>query len=99
MYQNEKKKAIVNFTPKYQFTKRLKLNQASIDHLGERRDILSLRQAKKCKENNRMAHMFPLNKKKHKYNRRNREKYVVFKANTARMKKSSIVYMQHLLNK
>ena len=71
----------------------------NLSTLEERRDTLSLRWAKKCTENEKVAHMFPLNKKKHKYNTRNKEKYTVFKANTERMKRSPIIYMQHLLNK
>ena len=60
---------------------------------------MSLKWAKKCTENEKMAHMFPLNKKKIKYNTRRREKYIVFKANTERMRRSPIIYMQNLLNK
>ena len=71
----------------------------NLSTLEDRRDTLSIRWAKKCTENEEVAHMFPLNKKKHKYNTRKKEKYIVFKANTERMKISPIIYMQHLLNK
>ena len=71
----------------------------NLSTLEDRRDTLSIRWAKKCTENEEVAHMFPLNKKKHKYNTRKKEKYIVFKANTERMKRSPIIYMQHLLNK
>ena len=75
------------------------LLQLNLSTLDKRRDILSLKWAKKCTENEKMAHMFPLNKKKLKYNTRRREKYIVFKANTERMRRSPIIYMQNLLNK
>ena len=42
--------------------------------------------------------MFPLNDKTHEINTRNREKYEVQHANTERLKMSSIIYMQNLLN-
>ena len=73
--------------------------QLNLSTLDKRRDILSLRWAKKCTENKKMAHMFPLNKKKLKHNTRKKEKYIVFKANTERMRRSPIIYMQNLLNK
>ena len=60
---------------------------------------MSLRWAKKSTENEKMANMFPLNKKKLKHNTRKKEKYIVFKANTDRMRRSPIIYMQNLLNK
>ena len=75
------------------------LLQLNLSTLDKRRDILSLRWAKKCTENEKMAHMFPLNKKKIKHNTRKKEKYVVFKANTESMRRSPIIYMQNLLNK
>ena len=43
--------------------------------------------------------MFPLNRKMYQMNTRNKEKYLVQYANTERLKKSAIVYMQNLLNK
>ena len=42
--------------------------------------------------------MFPLNRKMYQMNTRNKEKYLVQYANTERLKKSAIVYMQNLLN-
>ena len=40
------------------------LLQLNLSTLDKGRDILSLRWAKKCTENEKMAHVFPLNKKK-----------------------------------
>ena len=42
--------------------------------------------------------MFPENIKTHTMTFRNTEKYEVQHANTARLKKSAIIYMQQLLN-
>lgn len=75
------------------------LSQLNLTTLEKRRDILSLRWAKKCLSNKKTAKMFPLTKKKHDYNLRKPQKYKVFHANTQRMKNSPIIYMQHLLNR
>ena len=45
-----------------------------------------------------MKKMFPLKDKHHDMQTRQPEKYVVQHANTERLKKSSIIYMQNLLN-
>ena len=42
--------------------------------------------------------MFQVNKKDHKMETRRPDKYEVQHANTERFRKSSIIYMQHLLN-
>ena len=42
--------------------------------------------------------MFPENQKKHEMQTRKHEEYLVQHANTARLKKSSIIYMQNQLN-
>ena len=74
------------------------LSLLNLTTLDSRRDMLSLRWAKKCLTNEKTSKMFPLTKRKHGYPLRKQEKYVVFKANTQRMKNSPIIYMQHLLN-
>ena len=75
------------------------LSQLNLTTLDKRRDILSLRWAKKCLSNEKTSKMFPLNKKNLQHNTRNKEKYTIFHANTQRMKNSPVIYMQHLLNK
>ena len=75
------------------------LSQLNLLTLDKRRDILSLRWAKKCLANEKTAKMFPLTQRNHDYPLRKQEKYKVFRANTQRMKNSPIIYMQHLLNK
>ena len=73
----------------------LKLNILS---LSERREELCLQFALKCLKNPRTQNMFPENQKTHKMETRNKEKYIINHANTERLKRSSIPYMQNLLN-
>ena len=49
--------------------------------------------------NKKMKHMFPLQIEKRELKRRKTEKFIVSKANTNRLKNSSIPYMQNMLNK
>ena len=74
------------------------LNRLYLETLGDRREQLCLKFAQKCAKNNKTKHMFPLNNKHHNMNTRNSEKYQVQHANTGRLKDSSIIYMQNLLN-
>ena len=60
--------------------------------------MMSLKFAKKCLDNDTYSKLFPLNKVKHGMRLRNPLKYAVKKANTERLKHSSIPYMQKLLN-
>ena len=66
--------------------------------LSERRCELSLNFAQKCLKNKKTQNMFPLNMKKHNMDTRHPEKFKVQHANTERLKKSPIIYMQNLLN-
>ena len=54
--------------------------------------------ALKCVKDPKTFKMFLLNDKTHEINTKNREKYEVQHANTERLKMSSIIYMQNLLN-
>ena len=49
-------------------------------------------------ENKKTKSMFPLNQKDNQMNKRHSEKYKVQHANTARLQKFSIIYMQNMLN-
>ena len=69
-----------------------------LDTLNDRRKQLCLSFAQKCLKNKKTQQMFPLNKNIHTMNNRNTEKFHVQHANTGRLKDSSIIYMQHLLN-
>ena len=72
-----------------------KLNMTSLD---QRRDQLCLQWARKCLNNDKKGYLFPLNQKTHGYPIRNTNKYQVHNANTERMMKSLLIYMQKLLN-
>ena len=74
----------------------IKLN---LQTLESRRDQLCLKWALNCRKNEKTKHIFPLNKKKHNYELRKISKYMVQNANTDRLKKSPVIYMQNLLNK
>ena len=74
------------------------LARLGIDTLESRRDTLCLNFAKKCEKNSKLSHMFPKNDNTHKMETRKKEKYVVQFANTGRLKKSPLIYMQRLLN-
>ena len=74
------------------------LNKLNLPTLSERREQLCLSFAIKCVKHPKTTDMFPLNNKIHAINTRNTEKYQVQHANTERLKTSSIIYMQNLLN-
>ena len=75
------------------------LNILELDTLFNRREQLCLEFAKKCTKHRKLKHMFPLNIKDHEMITRDYEKYLIQFANTERLKKFSIIYMQILLNK
>ena len=66
--------------------------------LDERREELCLQFAIKCTKNPKTVEMFPRNLKKHIMQTRNPETFKVQFANTERLKKSPIIFMQKLLN-
>ena len=74
------------------------LQVLELESLFSRREILCYNFAKKCLKNPKMKHFFMLNDKKHPMETRKKEKYKVNHAKTDRFKKSSIIYMQRLLN-
>ena len=67
-------------------------------NLDERRRELCLRFAKKAAKHGKMKKMFPLKTSICNMKTRKREKYEVQYANTQRLQKSPIIYMQNLLN-
>ena len=73
----------------------LKLN---LQTLEARREELCLKFAKDCTKHEKFTDLFPENENNH-MDTRYHEKYEVLFSNTERMKKSSIIYMQNLLNK
>ena len=70
----------------------------NIEDLITRRTKLCLQFAQKCLTNKQMKTLFPKNSKKAIIKTRHQEKFKVKFARTERLKKSSIPYMQRLLN-
>ena len=83
--------------PKYETYKK-SLNILDLEPLDQRREYLCFRFAQKCTKNEKTKHMFPLNEKTHNMDLRKHEKFKVNHANTDRLRRSPIIYMQHLLN-
>ena len=75
------------------------LLKVNLHTLEERRETLSLKFAKDCIKYNKLKDLFPENSKDHCMQTRHQEKYKVLHANTDRLKTSSIIQMQNLLNK
>ena len=75
------------------------LKQLNLQTLSRRREVLCLRFAKKSIKLQNFKNLFPLNKKKHCMKKRRPRKFFENPANTDRYLKSSIPYMQSLLNK
>ena len=75
------------------------LKKLNLISLLERRNILSLKFAKKCISHPKMKENFPLNNTYNKgMDTRDKEKYFVTHANTERFRNSAIPFMQRLLN-
>ena len=75
------------------------LEKLDMDTLKNRREILCLNFALKSRKCLKTKHMFPENDKLHSMELRKPERYKVDHANTERFRKSSVIYMQNLLNK
>ena len=74
------------------------LDILDLETLEERREHLCIKFAQKCTRNEKAKSIFPLKKKIHPMNIRKEEVYEVQKANTDRLKKFAVIYMQNLLN-
>ena len=66
--------------------------------LDKRRNYLCLNFAKRCIQNGKMSHLFPLNNRNKGYAIRRKLKYKIQFANTERYRKSPVIHMQRLLN-
>ena len=75
------------------------LEKLDMDTLKERREKICLNFALKSIKNVKMKDMFPENERLHAMILRKPERYKVDHANTQRFRKSSVIYMQNLLNK
>ena len=74
------------------------LKVLKIDNLHERRKKICLKFAKNCLKNDKVKDLFPKNDQTIKMNLSNQRKYKIKKIRTERYKKSSLPYMQKLLN-
>lgn len=74
------------------------LKTLNLESLDKRRSRLCLKFAKNCLKNEKLKRMFPLASKEHNMDTRLKEKFEVYKAKTERFRKSSIPFMQNLLN-
>ena len=74
------------------------LSELDLENLDDRRTSLCKTFAQKCCKNPKTSNMFPKNQKMHNMDKRKPEVYKVQHANTERLQKSSIIYMQNLLN-
>ena len=74
------------------------LLKVDLESLEDRRKFLCKKFANKCLKNEKTKTMFPLRRKMHNMKARNEENFKVNFANTGRLKKSSIPYMQNVLN-
>ena len=75
------------------------LLRLDLDTLEDRRKDLCKKIALRCIKNPKTKNMFPENTKNHNMKTRKNEKFIVDFANTERLKNSSKIYMQTLLNK
>ena len=71
----------------------------NLQSLDQRREIISLRFVKNSLKNANFSKLFPLKKVDHVMRVRNPLKYYINKARTERYNKSTIPYLQRLLNK
>ena len=69
------------------------LKQTGMESLDERRETIALRFAKNCLKNENFSTLFPLNNHKHEMAVRNPLRYQIKKANTVRLKVSTIPYI------
>ena len=69
-----------------------------IETLEKRREVLCLRFAKNCLKNSKVKNFFPEKKQLHKMKKRKMKKFKVNKAFTKRYSKTSIPFMQKMLN-
>ena len=74
------------------------LNVLNIPELTERRNTLEKNMALRACRNKKIKHIFPLRAEYRAEKRRHTEKYIVKKANTEQLKKSSIPHMQRVLS-
>ena len=75
------------------------LRSIGLEDLESRRQKLLYRFATKSIQHEKMKHFFQENKKIHNMETRHTDKFQVIKANTARFQNSTIIQMQHMMNR
>ena len=75
------------------------LEVLQIESLSDCREKLCVSFANRAPTHPKFKHMFPKNNKTHQIGTRKQEKFKVQHAHTDRLKDSSIIFMQNLLNK
>ena len=75
------------------------LKKLNIPTLDERRELLCLRFAKKCLKTKKVQNMFPKKISRHKMKKRRMKTFKENRVKTKRYAKSTIPYLQKLLNK
>ena len=71
------------------------LEELQLENLGKH---LSTKFAMNCVENEKTKHLFPLKNKIHKPETRREEKYKVINTKTRRLQRSTVPYLQKLMN-
>ena len=74
------------------------LHTLKLETLENRRKKLMIKYSKQCLKIDQTKHLFPLNKTSHCMQIRKRNKYEINKTNTERYRKSTVPYIQRLLN-
>ena len=75
------------------------LKYLNLDKLNVRREKLAVKFGSNCTENPKTIKLFVPRKKTHKQKIRKENRFEVFKSKTQRIEKSSVPYLQKLLNK
>ena len=83
-------------TPNFTLLKSLQI--LDLPTLDQRRNTLCLNFAKRCIQNGKMSHLFPINNRNKIHDTRKKQKYNIQFANTERYRKSPVIHMQRLLN-
>ena len=77
----------------------LTVKTLEMETLDERHEQLCLNFARKLANHPKFKHVFPRNQKTHRMRTRNTELFKVSRVFTERYMKSSVIYMQQLLNR
>ena len=93
------KNALRNILKERYISYEISLNIVQLETLFKRREKLLYSFGKKSTIIEQTKHLFKRKETSHSMNTRNTEKYEVIHANTERLRKSTVPYIQRLLNK